>query len=485
MKNPARATLNPCVTLAIDPANPSPVYTQLADQIRAEIFGGRIAGGERLPATRQLATMLGVSRRTIVTVFEVLSSEGLLETRHGDGTYCVFDDTASARTGQTKASARDDAQESLEKTYAVLPLSPRGIDPGALSIKAWSAAAARAQKNLSVSNLFETVPGGLPRLKEALTRHLLSLRGLTVDPSQVIVTAGIRESIDLATELLPSLARIGIEEPSNKRIRNLIDKSGRPSPQFFPLAVDREGARLDALSCDDPLDAVLITPSHQYPMGITLSHRRRAELLGQLQGTKTWVLEDDYGAALRYSGTNIQPIFQLDKRNRTMYFGTLSSIVFANLHLSFLVVPKDLVGATIRIQERKGSLASILAQAALAEFMECGAFAQHLLDLRRCSYANYTALFEEVRTKLSDWLEPVPINGGVSFAALAHDPAFDDRSIALAAKAHGVSPTPLSQMYLDPAAARPGLVFGFMGTNPSGARRAVDQLRKILSASTG
>lgn len=217
-------------------------------------------------------------------------------------------------------------------------------------------------------------------------------------------------------------------------------------------------------------------------MGVTLSHKRRIELLEQLQGTQTWVLEDDYGAALRYSGSNVQPFSQIDTRNRTMYFGTLSSIVFSNLHLSFLVVPKDKVGEVVRIQERKGSLASILAQAALAEFMECGAFAQHLLELRRCSYANYAALFEEVQTELSDWLEPVPIDGGVSFAALARDPDFDDRGVALAGKAKGVSPTPLSQMYLDPAVAKPGLVFGFMGTSPAESRKAIEQLRGVLSA---
>lgn len=156
MKKPARATLNPCATLVIDPADAAPAYSQLAQQIRIKIYDGQIAYGERLPATRQLARTLGVSRRTVVTAFEVLSSEGLLETRHGDGTYCAFDDAASARTGQTLKLARDDAQDTLERTYAVLPLSPKGIDPGALSIKAWSAAAARAKKSIDWQSVWNS-----------------------------------------------------------------------------------------------------------------------------------------------------------------------------------------------------------------------------------------------------------------------------------------------------------------------------------------
>ncbi|MEO0463389.1 MAG: PLP-dependent aminotransferase family protein [Pseudomonadota bacterium] len=473
--------MNPCATLAIDPEDPAPVYAQLAGQIRSKIFDGQISFSERLPATRQLARTLGVSRRTIVTVFEMLISEGLLETRHGDGTYCVYDDAVSARTGQKLERSNDGTQFDLEKAYEILPLSPRGIDPGALSIKAWSAAAARAQRSLSASSLFGSMPGGLPRLKEALTKHLLSLRGLNVEPSQVIVTAGIRESLDLVTELLPPLKRVGVEEPSNTRIRALIGTTDGSRTQFLPLPVDQKGAGFATISSVTPADAVLVTPSHQYPMGITLSHARRLELVERLHGTPTWVLEDDYGAAVRYSGANIRPIFHLDSRDRTVYFGTLSSILFSNLHLSFIVVPKDQVDATIRIQHRKGSLASILAQAAVAEFMECGAFAQHLLDLRRYSHANYTALFDEVRTKLSEWLEPIPIDGGVSFAALAHDASFDDQSIALLAKAAGLSPKPLSNMYVDPSAVRPGLVFGFMGTAPNQSRAAVDRLRTILT----
>ncbi|XUU60825.1 PLP-dependent aminotransferase family protein [Erythrobacter sp. HA6-11] len=493
MNKPSRSALNPCTTLALDPKSSTPAYAQLASQLRAKIFDGQIIKGERLPATRQLANMLGVSRRTIVTVYEVLCSEGLIETYRGDGTYCVFDETISVRTNRPSSPSisrptwlgPDQTQIRLDKAYAVLPLSPRGIDPGALSLKAWSTAAARAQKTLSAGHFFGSVPGGLPRLKEALVKHLLALRGLNVDPSQVIVTAGIRESIDLATELLPGLQRVGLEEPSNKRIRNLMVKPALHAPHFVPLAVDENGANFDALTRNNPVNAVLVTPSHQYPMGITLSSKRRHDLVENLKGTDTWVFEDDYGCALRFSGANIQPIFQLDTRNRTLYFGTISSIVFSNLHLSFLVVPKEIVSAVIRIQERKGSLASILAQAALAEFMECGAFAQHLLNLRRCGHANYKALFDEVQEKLSDWLTPVAIDGGMSFVALARDPKFDDKAMALAAKAQGISPTPLSQLYLDQANAQPGLVFGFMGTSPQESRSSVDRLRTILQAELG
>ena len=479
-----RTALNPCATLVIDHADPAPVYAQLMTQLRAKIFNGEIAKGERLPASRPLAYSRGVARRTIVTAFEELGAEGLLETRHGDGTYCVFDEKVSARTGGPGPSldlAQDQTQDSLEKDHAVLPFSRKGIDPGALSIKAWSAAAARAQRKLSTSHLFGSLPGGLPRLKEALTKHILALRGISVDPSQVIITAGIRESIDLVTEMLPSLRCVAGEEPSNERIRKVIERSGEIRPLYLPLAVDQDGAGFGALETAQPVDAVLITPSHQYPMGITLSHERRLDLLARLGDSDTWIFEDDYGAAVRYSGANIQPIFELDSRKRTIYFGSLSTILFSNLHLSFLVVPKDKVGPIVRIQEKKGSLASILAQGALAEFMECGAFAQHLLELRRCSQINYTFLIDEVRAKLNEWLEPVPIDGGGSFAALARDPAMDDKAIARAAWAAGIDPAALSPMYFDPAASKPGLVFGFMGTSPEQSRVAVDRLRTILS----
>ena len=201
MKKSRQSRINPCASILIDAESSIPAYVQLIEQIRSRVVDGQIEFGDRLPATRQLAASLGVSRRMIVTAYESLMAEGFLETRHGDGTYCVFESNVSAHsppaTGAEKV--RNAAiQDGLDETFSIMPLSPKELDSGALSLKAWSSASARAQRNLTASHLFNSVPGGLPSLKEGIARHLLSLRGLTVDPSQIVITAGIRESLDLA-----------------------------------------------------------------------------------------------------------------------------------------------------------------------------------------------------------------------------------------------------------------------------------------------
>lgn len=459
-------------------------YSQVIDQIRQKIISGEIQKGDRLPASRQLSKSLGVSRRMIVVAYENLVAERLLETRLGDGTYCVFDSQASAGLNTlnlTKEKSGKDQQSYLENTYSILPLSPKGTDAGALSLKAWSASAARAQKKLSVSSLFDSLPGGLPSLKEGVAKHLLSLRGLSVEPSQIIITAGIRESLGLVMEVFESFTKVAVEDPCYPRIWDLLRLTNkRGIVEFTELPVDFSGANFDNLKSKLSVDAVHVTPSHQYPMGVTLSYNRRKELIALAEDKKFWILEDDYGAALRYSGVNIKSLFELDKRKRTLYFGTFSNIVFANLHLSFIIVPDNYVAQFVRAQEEKRSFASVLAQAALSEFIESGAFAKHILELRRLSKANYTKMFSQAREKLGNWLEPIPIHGGMNFAALAKDTSFQDQAIALASRKRGISPTSMSHLFINPKNKVSGLLFGFMGTPASDTEEAIDNLRDVI-----
>ncbi len=476
--------LNPCASILIDHDSNMSAYSQVIDQIRQKIISGEIRKGDRLPASRQLAKSLGISRRMIVVAYENLVAERLLETRQGDGTYSVFDSQASAglhtrNLRKEKSGLRQ--QSHLEKTYSILPLSPNGIDAGALSLKAWSASAARAQRKLSVSHLFDRLPGGLPSLKEGIAKHLLSLRGLSVEPSQIIITAGIRESLDLVMEVFESFSEVAVEDPCNQRIRNLLRLTNkRGTVEFTGLPVDLSGANFDKLKNKLSLDAVHVTPSHQYPMGVTLSFNRRMELIELAESKDFWILEDDYGAAVRYSGVNIKSLFELDRRKRTLYFGTLSNIVFANLHLSFILVPDKYVGQFVRAQEEKCSFASILAQAALSEFIESGAFAKHILELRRLSKANYTKMFSQVQEKLGYWLDPIPIHGGMNFAAFAKDTSFQDQAIVLAARNRGISPTSMSPLFMSSKNKAPGLLFGFMGTPVSNTEAAIDILRDVI-----
>jgi GntR family transcriptional regulator/MocR family aminotransferase len=484
MTKSRQSRINPCASILIDPDSARPAYTQVIDQIRSKVVNGQIVNGDRLPASRQFAASLGVSRRTIVTAYDNLIAEGILETRHGDGTYCAFDShdsTHSSWPGTEQRLHSRAAQDGLEEAFSIMSLSPLELDPGALSLKAWSSASARAQRKLTASHLFDAVPGGLHSLKEGIARHLLSLRGLVVEPSQVIITAGIRESLDLVLGVIPNLRRIAVEDPASPRIRQLLQKSNDGAAvEFVTLPVDQAGANVEKLNGSRQVDAIHLTPSHQYPMGVSLSHQRRLEVIERVKESDCWILEDDYGAAVRYSGRNLKSLFELDSRKRTIYFGTLSNILFSNLHLSFMVVPEIQVERFVRVQERKRSLASVLAQAALAEFIECGAFAHHILELRKRGKANYSAMIAQVEEQLAPWLEPVPISGGMRFVALAKDPDFQDVEIAQAAKAVRLSPAPLSNLFISPDHRRPGLVFGFMGTAPDDAHDAIRRLRKVI-----
>ncbi len=329
--------------------------------LREAVRGGRLAAGTALPSSRALAQDLGVARNTVVDAYGQLVAEGWLAARHGSGTW------VAERTHQPAAAPADRPAEGAQAVrYDLRPGVP---DVSAFPRTAWLAAARRALATAPATSLSYTDPRGLPPLREALAGYLARARGVAVTPDRVVVCAGYAQALELLGQVLRTLgaSRLAIEGfglPAHWRI---ITGSGLA---LSPLAVDAGGARTSDLASEA---AAVLTPAHQFPLGVALEPRRRREVVDWAAGTGGLVIEDDYDGEFRYDRQAVGALQSLAPE-RVAYAGTASKSLAPGLRLGWLVLPGRLVGEVVAAKQAAGRLSSSLDQLTLAEFIGSGGY---------------------------------------------------------------------------------------------------------------
>lgn len=471
---------NALATISFDRETDATLYDQLCHQIRGLIDDRRLVAGVRLPSSRELAQDLGVSRNTVVNSYDQLTAEGLLESRVGAGTFVTEGHTtpsvARARGAQTSVRL----ENSVGK---VQPLTPSRPDQTNFPRSAWVRAAARGQRKLGPDSLFASANSGYAPLRHYISYHLRAMRGLNCDASQIIITSGLTESLNLiATGLLNSpRGTVFVEDPGCQKTHQTLNRHGLRS---IPVPVDAGGMRItDGLANHTQPDAIVVTPSRQYPLGCQLNLSRRHHLLDWSQQTKGWIIEDDYDCEYRFSDRPLPPLFTLGGLGRTIYLGSFSKVLFPQLRISFIVAPPKAVRPLMDCIREMGSLASLPTQAALSEFMASGQFATHLRSMRRLYKSRYHHIARQVGTELGRWLRPMPIDGGTQFCAhlkTEFASLIDDQAFAQNARENGVGILPLSASYSPSGVAKPGFIIGFANTEPSTADQAIEVLRQMF-----
>lgn len=326
----------------LDPAQG--LARQLYAALRERILDGRLGSRTRMPASRELAQALKVSRNTVVRAYEQLHAEGYIDGRTGDGTYVA------------------ELQEIPGRAPAVAPSAPAPRGPAALApppegaprafrvgvpafdlfpFDTWARLQARFWRNPPADCLGYGDPAGEARLRELIAAYLRSARGLRCEAEQVIVTHGAQQAIRLCAQvLLENGDPVAVENPGYRAARLAFAATGAV-PHGIDL--DAEGLRSDRLAGIAGCRLAYVTPSHQYPTGVTLSLARRLELLEWAERADGWIVEDDYDGEYRYSGTPLAPLAALDRQGRVLYVGTFCKIAFPALRLGYLVVPPALV----------------------------------------------------------------------------------------------------------------------------------------------
>ena len=485
--------------LQLDATLQAPLFRQLYDGIKSAILAGQINPGMQLPPTRDLSLQLGISRQTVLNAYSQLMAEGFLSGTVGKGTFVSESLPIAPQQNQTAA-------EKLPLN-ALHPLSSRGqrfVDtrtklnihqgtpkafrtgmPGldVFPFDVWARLEARRWRRPSDQLGYSDAAGYLP-LRELLAAYLRSSRGVHCTPQQIIVTSGSQQALFLiATLLLAPQEAAWVEDPGYQGINALLHAL---EARVCPVPVDAQGLCVSVGAKAYP-DARLayVTPSHQYPLGVTMNLQRRLELLAWAAGNKAWIVEDEYDSEYRYTGRPLASLQSLDKAGCVIYVGTLSKVLFPGLRLGYLVAPPALVEAFAQAKAVVDRHTSIVPQIVLADFISEGHFQRHIRRTREVYAERKSVLLDALGTHLADTFHIGPADAGMHLA-MAFQQHRDDRAVAQAALEKGIEVRALSGFYATEMrrSLRPqtpsGLVLGFAASPDDDIRRGVVKLREVL-----
>jgi GntR family transcriptional regulator/MocR family aminotransferase len=320
--------------------------------------------------------------------------------------------------------------------------------------------------------------GGLQRFRSAIAKYVGTVRGVRCDPSQVIVVAGAQAALDLSSRMLIDHGDdVWIENPCYPGARGAFVAAGA---RLRPVPVGEEGFDVDFASAHFPnARLAYVTPSYQYPLGVTMSLDQRLRLLQWAEGAGAWIIEDDYDSEYRYRGRSISALQGLDSGARVLYMGTFSKTMFPALRIAYLVVPSSLVQAFRNALRQSGQSASLPLQAALADFINEGAYARHVRRMRALYSERQRIFLELAEHYLCGRIEFCPSDAGMQLIGYLYDRSLDDREISERAAAAGVVAPALSTLFIAEPAAR-GLFLGYAGVSLPAMERGLSKLARAM-----
>jgi GntR family transcriptional regulator/MocR family aminotransferase len=478
--------------VALDAASGVPMYDQLSEWFRRAIMDGRLRPGQRVPSTRSLAKELNISRIPVLSAYEQLYAEGYLETFVGAGT-CVARAipgeafVPAQRTAQPKKS--QSAPRRISRRVAALKTPPQtwADNQGAFRIglpaldhfpsTAWSKLLNRHARNPAIGHLVYGSPTGYLPLREAIAEYLSTVRAVRCDASQVLITTGSQQGLQIcAHALLEAKDRVWMEDPGYPGARQALRTAGA---EIVPVPVDDEGLNVDAgIRLGKNARAIYISPSHQFPLGVTMSAARRMQLLSWAARTGAWIIEDDYDSEYRFGGRPLASLQGMDADDRVIYVGTFSKVMFPALRVGYIVAPKDLIEAFATVRDAFDTFSSTLYQAALADFITEGQFARHIRRMRALYLERRTVLLNAIDQHMDGKLEVIGTHAGMQLTALLPR-GVDDVALSIKTAKLDISTRPLSICYAKPTK-RGGVILGYSGASVAEIRDGVRKLRSCL-----
>ncbi len=457
-------------------------------RVRAMVHDGTLREGDPLPSTRALAAELGVARGTVVAAYEQLDGEGYLRTRHGAVARVAADVHGRTPGGSVAGGAGPGSPVAFAADAVLADPSPAvRIDcrPGIPAVTAipqrdwraaWRAAASAPLRNAIAE------PLGSPELRAQVVAQLGLTRGFTTTVDRVLVTAGTSEALSLITEALRSLLGrppvFGVEDPGYRTGHRAITSAGGT---LVAVPVGEDGLDLDALEAAGPVDAVLVSPTHQYPLGSVMPVARRRRLLAWAAATGTVVVEDDYDSEFRHRGTPAPALAALDAEGVVLHVGGFSKTLDPRLRCAWVVLPSAagagigvaVAEAVLSARRARGAVVAEPVQAALAHLLRTGALRRHLGRVRR-DYAHRRA---RIAARLDDvtGLEARALNGGLHAVVTWSGPT-TGADVAERMADAGVRVATLEEYGLAPGSAPAGIVFGYGAVTLPELDRALDAL---------
>jgi GntR family transcriptional regulator/MocR family aminotransferase len=494
------------IPIELDPSSPATLQMQVWEKIRAAIVAGVLRPGAQLPSSREIARELGVSRNTIIHALEKLADEGYLRMRVGSGTFVADplpDDCVGAAqktsSGRTKHSAtepppvpaRDVRHPPVLLKAEALQMVRSGIGDHQIDFRYcsanWRNFPLREWRQFMTENISRasanissySAPEGLSELRRAIADHVSANRAIAIDPDQVIVTAGAQEALNLISRLFvqPSV-KVAVESPCYRGAAYAFQSYGS---ELVPLSIDEEGAQVAALD-GSAASLIYVTPSHQFPTGVTMSPRRRSELLAWAERNAAYIIEDDYDSDFRYDGPPLPALAGLNGNTSVIYLGTFSKSVGSGLRTGYAIVPRQLIEPMRRVKALANCGQPWIEQAVLAEFITRGAFERHLRRLRQTYGRTRAGLLEAIETHFGQ----ADISGAaggmhVMWALPSHFPTANEVAAIAAAEGVGIYTVSKAGAFeFDPQNSSRQIVLGYSLLTPEAAREGVARIARGL-----
>ena len=479
------------------------LYDRIYRALRGQILKGRISAGARVPATRDLATELGVSRNVAIMAYRQLLDEGYLTARKGAGTFVARElprhlTTVAARqkpAARTPAPIRlstyarrvREVSQGRQFTWAprrdALAYDFRYGPPSFTDFPhaTWCRIVARCARRTSVRDLDYGPPEGLPALRETIADYAGRARAIACTAEQVLVVNGSQQALDLAARVLVDPGDVVLmEEPHYRGARTVMTAAGA---KIETVAVDDHGLRTAELAARRTSSRLaIVTPSHQFPTGAVMPLGRRLELLAWARKANASIFEDDYDSEYRYSGRPLEALAALDDSGRVIYAATFSKVMFPSLRLGYMIIPQPLIEPLRSTKALMDTGGPTLAQAALVEFIREGHFERHLHRMRTRNARRRAAMLDAIHGHLSGRAQISGVNAGLHLLLwLRGLPASKERELRMRSARAGVGVYSVAAFYLNPPK-EVGLLLGYASLPEKQIAEGIRRFASVLNS---
>jgi GntR family transcriptional regulator/MocR family aminotransferase len=470
-----RSDWSKMLDFTLDPAEPDPIFLQIAARVRSAIATGVIVPGARLPSARVLAEQLAVARGTVDAAYAMLANEGAITTRSSVGT--IVSGAAGSRIEAVSHTPFMFGVVPASTVMAPLPFRPGLPALDAFPYKSWSNLTVQTARARQAADLAAADTAGLPDLRQAVATYLGKARGIHCSADQVLVTAGYQGALTLVRSVLVRPGDpVWIEDPGYLLTRQALDTAGA---RVIPVRVDQDGVRVaSGIAAAGRARLAVVTPTHHYPTNVALSLPRRLELLAWAGEAGSWILEDDYDSEFRFAGRPLPSLKSLDRGDRVIYAGSFSKVLFPALRLGYLVVPAELATAFLRAARLTTIAQPSLEQSVVAAFMRKGHFPRHIRRMRLLYADRRRALAGALDAAFGDRVAVEPGADGLHLLA-RFSGAADDTELVRRSAGAGLAPAALSPLAMAHDCGH-GLLLGFTNIPVQDAATTVARLAEVV-----
>jgi len=453
----------------------APLYKQLYNQIREHVLSGKLPANSKLPSVRDLAAELSTSRNTVEGAYQELYAEGYIYSRQRSGYFVSVLDHDVAPLSLSHKPRKQSRLPQPSSSYTH-DFHPARLDPASFPTARWRTSFLECLRKISRELSQYGVPQGDWGLRSNIQQYLERSRGVICEPDQIVICAGLQQSLDIVAHLSKeSHSSVAVENPGYRLPRTVFHNN---SFDIVPIAVGSSGLDLDILRTSGST-IVYVTPSHQLPLGYVMPVANRLKLIEWAESGGNLIIEDDYDSELRYHGKPIPSMQGLRPYGNIIYLGTFSKILSPALRLSYLVLPRSLLASFRVFYQDYFSTVSLLEQKTMAKFMEQGHFERHIRRMRIIYKKKHNALLQAIEHHFSSKATVVGQGAGLHVVLQLHEGNSGEPEIIHRAEQKGIRLFPFSATCATGEPASTNLLLGFGGMSAAEIEQGISLLSQL------